>query len=107
MVENTPQGRITERTLKQFVDVPMPQIMEEITVPVPHVQERIVEVIHLIPRKCIPERIAERTVDAPRPPPQQQIAEIVKTIPQERISERTVEQNVDVPVQQSCRKSLR
>ena len=66
VAEITPEERITERTLEQFVDVPMPQIMEEATVPVLHVQERNVEVTQLIPQDRTPKHIAEQTVGGSR-----------------------------------------
>ena len=62
---------------EQIVDVPTPQILEEI------VEERISE------------RIAEQIVDVPTPQILEEIVEVV-SVPQERILERIAEQIIDV-----------
>ena len=72
-----------EGDAEHVVDLPKPQIMEE-----------ILEVIENIPEEYTLERIGEQIVDTPVP----QVA--AKDTLQERISERMHEQIVDVPVPQ-------
>ena len=78
-----PQERLQNRIVEQVVDVPVPQIQEE-----------IVEVIQLVP----PERISDRTSRANR--------EVVRSIPMEHIPERVVEQIVDRRQTQVTKKTL-
>ena len=73
----------------QFVDVPVPQI-----------QEQILEFAEISPQRRIPECIVEHTRDVPVPQIREQFVEVVRNIPQERISERIAELTVDVPTPQ-------
>ena len=89
-----PQARTSERIVEHFVGVPVPQI-----------QERILEVAEIIPQKRIPECIVGQIDDVPVPQILNEIVEVeqaVKTVAQERISEGIGEQIVDdiVPVDQ-------
>ena len=66
----------------------------------PSDNERIVEVIQLIPPERISERIVGRVVDVPVPQITKEIVEVIQLIPPERISERIIQQVVDVPLPQ-------
>ena len=52
MIQLIPQERISERIVEHIVDVPVPQM-----------QEQIVEVIKVIPQERVSERIVEQIVD--------------------------------------------
>ena len=65
--------RVQQRTVEQIVHVPVPQI-----------QEQIVDSVQVIPRELFPERIEVQIVDIPVPPIVKKIAEMVQIIPQER-----------------------
>ena len=75
-------------------------------VPVPQIQEQIVESVQVIPRELFPGRIEEQIVYMPAPPIVQEIAEVVQNFPQERFQQSTVEQSVVVPVPQVLEKQL-
>ena len=71
--------------------------------PVPQIQEDIVEMIGLLPNERIPECIVEHTVDASAP----QIREpVAKAISQDRLQQRRVERIVDVPVPKILEESV-
>ena len=89
VAENIPQERTSEHTVEQIAGVPVPQI-----------QEQILEVAEITPRRRILERIVGQIDDVPVHEIHEQIVEVVKNIPQERISERIAEQTVDVPTPQ-------
>ena len=88
-LHHVPQERTSEHTVEQIAGVP-----------VPRVQERILEVAEITPQKRIPERIVGQIDDVPVPQIHEQNMEVANTIPQERISERIVEYTRDVPVPQ-------
>ena len=81
-------------------------------VPVPQIQEQIVEAIKVIPQEQMAERIVEQIVDVPMPQIPEQIVdvpvpqimeetvEVAKLIPEERIQQRTLEETVNVPLLQ-------
>ena len=83
-----------------------------VAVPVPQIQEQIVEVIKVIPQEQMAERIVVQIVDVPMPQIPEQIVdvpvpkimeetvEVAKLIPQERVQQRTLEETVNVPVLQ-------
>ena len=86
--------RISERFIEQVHAVPVPQI-----------QEQILEVAEITPQRRIPERIVEHARDVPVPQTREQTVGVVKNIPQERISERTAEQtfiSADTVHRQGC-----
>ena len=82
------------------------------SVPVPQIQEQIVEAIEVIPQEQMAERIVEQIVDVSVPQILEQIVdvpvpqiteetdEVATLIPQERIQQRTLEETVNVPVLQ-------
>ena len=81
-----PAERVPERTVEQIVDMPVPQI-----------QEQIVEVAEIIPQ----ERTSEHTVGVPAPLILEEVVEVVKAVkivPQERISAKICEQIVGATV---------
>ena len=112
----TPQKHISERIAEQTVDVPTPQILEEIVeaISAPHerVQQRTVEhvaTVKTVPQDRIPETICELIVDAPvplavdEPLPsfpsfQEEIDGTIKPFPIEHIPERNGDHIVDVPM---------
>jgi len=95
--------RVQQRTVEQVVDVPVPQVVEEVievakVIPQERVQQRTVEQVVDVPVPQIVEEILEQVVDVPVPQVVEEVVEIAKVIPQERVQQRTVEQVVDVPV---------
>ena len=72
MIQLIPQERISERIVEHIVDVPVPQM-----------QEQIVEVIKVIPQELVSERIVEQIVDVPVPQIVEEIVEVVQIIPLE------------------------
>ena len=68
--------------MKQIVDVPVPEGMEE-----------IVKMVQIIPQVCISERLIEHIVNVSAPQILEEIVEVANY-------ERTCEQIVDVPVPQ-------
>ena len=73
------QECVQQRTAEQIVHVPVPQI-----------QEHIVESIQVIPAELFPERIEEQIMDSPVPASAEEITEVVQIIPQHRFQQRTV-----------------
>ena len=58
-----------------------PHTVDQIVrVPVPQIQEQMVESVQMIPRELSPERIEEQIVDIPLPPIVEEIAEVVQII---------------------------
>ena len=82
------------------------------SVPVPQIQEQIVDVIKVIPQEQMSKRLVEQIVDVPMPQILEQIVdvpvpqimeetvEVAKLIPQERLQQRTLGETVNVPVPQ-------
>ena len=87
--------RVQQLTVEQIVHVPIPQI-----------QEQIVESVQVIPRELFPERIEEQIVDIPVPPTVKDIEELVQIITQERSQQRTVNQLVGAPKAQVVEEQL-
>ena len=69
-------------------------------VPVPQIQEQILEVANVFPPELISERIIEQVHDVPVPLIQEQILEVAEISPRRRIPERIVEHTSDVPAPQ-------
>ena len=94
MFQFPPQERTSERTVEHFVGVPVPQI-----------QERILEVAEIIHQKRVPGRIVGQIDDVPVLQILNEVVEVVKavkSVPQERVSDGIGEQIDDdiVPVDQ-------
>ena len=120
---NLSSSRISERISELIVDVPTPQVLEEIaeafSAPHERVQQRTVEHVETvknIPQERISERICAQFVDGPvshsQPQMLEEVVEVVravKKVPQERMSEKIDEEIDDdiVPVDkrgdQACR----
>ena len=69
VVQIIPQERIQQRIVEQIVDVPVPQVVEE-----------ILEVIKVIPQERVSERIVEQIVDVPVPQVMEEIVKVVRFI---------------------------
>ena len=79
MQRKAPQQRIRERTVEETIDVPVPHVMEKITEIVKHTpQERL-------------------RSEVPMPQTMKEIMEVSELLPQEQILERVVK-GTDVPV---------
>ena len=70
------------------------------SVPVPQIQEQIVEVIKAIPQEQMSKRIVEQIVDVPVPQIMEETVEAAKSIPQEGVQQRALEETVNVPTPQ-------
>ena len=101
------QNRIPQRTAEQVMDIPVPEVAEEViemfnVFSQDRVQQRRVEQITETPAVSIVEEIMERTIEEtiniPIPHVMEKTIEGVKLIPQERVQNDTVEQIIDMPV---------
>ena len=79
--------RVQQRTVEQTVYVPVPQI-----------QEQIVEGVKEIPRERVLQQTVEQIENTPVPQSVDETVQVVQVIPQERLQERTAAQIVDAPV---------
>ena len=77
--------------------VQQPKVKQMVHVPVPQVQEQIVEGIKEVPQERFPELTVEQVENTPIPQSVEETAEAVQIIPQEHFQGRTVEQIVDAP----------
>ena len=117
VTHHVPQERVQDRTPEQFVDVPVPRIVERadevvrvtprervqnltlehiVDVPVPQIMKAAVEVVHA-PQECVQSRTPEQIVDEPVRPVMEAAVEVVRNPPQ-RVQDRVRDQIVDVPV---------
>ena len=85
-----PAERISERSVDQIVDWPVPQI-----------EEQIAEVAKTTPQERFSKRTVVQAEDVPVPQILKEVVKAVKTVPQERISETICEKIVDAPVPQT------
>lgn len=82
------QERVMQRQVEQIVNMPFPQIMED-----------LVEVVKIISQERVSHWIVEQ-IDVSVPQVVDEIVEVRWLVPQERIVQRQVEQFVNVPVPQ-------
>jgi len=91
----TTQRRVNHRTVEHFIDVPIPQTVEEI-VHVPRIVDRVQEVPQLT-IKYVKERLIEQIVEIPVPQTVEEIVEIPQIVQEERFVSRRVQQEIQVP----------
>ena len=89
VVPHFSRERISERIMREIVDVEVPQI-----------QEDTVEVIQPTLQERFSERIVEQIINVPVPQIQEQSVDVVNYIPHERVPQSTVNQIVETPVPQ-------
>ena len=114
VAKNIPQERMSERTIEQTDDVPVPQILEEIVEALTLVQPQTAEqtedmlqfpqetseMVRLASQERVRQRPDEHIVDESISQMTEENVEVVKIVPQKRISEGICEQVVDAPVPQ-------
>ena len=88
----------TVHTVQKNVETPQAQVPDKqnrtLNVPLPQIQEEIVDVIQFVSQGRISECIFEQTVDVSFLQIREPSVEVTKVIPQERLQSRTVEQGV-------------
>ena len=89
------QERVQQCTAEQIAHVPVPQI-----------QEQVVENVQVIPPQLFPERIEEQIVDILVPSIVEDMAEVAQIVAQERFQQSAVDQIVVVPVPQVVEEQL-
>ena len=98
------EKRISERICERIVDVRAPQMTEQertdgqtLDVPVPEMAEQLVEAPKNASRDRIQQRYVEQTVDVPVPEVEEELVEASKDFSLDREQQRSAEDTVEIP----------